>query len=400
MMVRLALADIRYEAKMFLCHAIALCAVLAPLMVLYGLKFGVVNALTAELLERPANREILVIGNRSYPSAWLEALAARPEVGFLAPRTRSIAATLYFAPAGEGQGGLQLAELVPTAPGDPLLDPQRPPLDDGSVALSESLAVALRVGVGDAVRASAIRQVGDDRQRVDLPLRVAEIVPPETGVQRKTAFVTVPVLEAVEDYRDGLAVPRYGWDGRPPPEGPRSYASFRLYAADLDGVVALTEWLSARGIETRSALGEIEAVRRLDRSLTQVFAIIAALGGVGYLLSLGANLWSNVERKQRELSIIRLLGLSSGAMMRFPVVQAIAISVAGLTLAFAVYFGAQRAINALFAVPRLEGQPICMLLPEHYATAAAATLISAVLAAAVAGWQASRIEPAEGMRDV
>ncbi len=400
MMVRLALADALYESKMFLCYAIALAAVLAPLMVLYGLKHGVVSALTAQLLELPQNREIVVIGNRSYGRDWLDDLAADPATGFLVPRTRSIAATLYFAPAAADRGGLELAELIPTAPGDPLLDPARPPLDEGSVALSRSLAETLGVGLGDRVRGSAIRQIGELRQRVDLEFTVTQVVPPETGIQRRSAFVTLPVLEAVEDYRDGLAVPHHGWEGQPPPAGPRAYASFRLYAATLDGVAALSDRLTAAGIETRSASAEIAMVRGLDRSLTQIFAILAGLGGLGYLLSLGANLWSNVERKQRELSIIRLLGLSSGAMMRFPIVQAVAISIAGLGLAFAVYAGAQALINALFSAPRLEGQAVCVLLPEHFAAAALATLAIAVTAAAVAGWQASRIEPAEGMRDV
>src|SRR5512146_2664308 len=124
MIFQLALADVLYERKMFLCYAVALAAVLAPLMVLYGLKTGVIAALTGQLLEDPRNREILVIGNRSYTEGWLDALARRPEVGFLAPRTRSIAATLYVERTeDQSGGGPELAELIPSAPGDPLLDP-------------------------------------------------------------------------------------------------------------------------------------------------------------------------------------------------------------------------------------------------------------------------------------
>ena len=87
-------------------------------------------------------------------------------------------------------------------------------------------------------------------------------------------------------------------------------------------------------------------------------------------------------------------------MIRFPIIQALAISIAGLALAFSFYYVAEQLINALFSAPGLEGQEVCVLLPSHFGIAAAGTLVSAALAAAAAGWQASRVEPAEGMRDV
>ena len=399
MMGRLALADARHEWKMFVCYAIALSAVLAPLLVLYGLKFGVVTALTRQLLDDPSTREIIVIGNRSYDREWLDDLAARADVGFLAPRTRSIAASIHVSTEPGARSGLESAELVPSGPGDPLLDPMMPSLTGNQVALSQMLAARLDVEPGDTIGAAAMRQVEGLNERVDLELQVVQVLPPGR-LQRRAVLAPLPLLEAVEDFRDGLAVPAYGWPGEPRGDEPRPYASFRLYAADLDGVAGLGAALIDEGLEIRSAVGQIESVRSLDRSLTQIFSIIAALGGVGYLLSLGANLWSNVERKQRDLSIIRLLGFSSGAMIRFPIIQALAISIAGLALAFSFYYGAEQLINALFSAPGLEGQRVCVLLPSHFGIAAAGTLISAALAAAAAGWQASRVEPAEGMRDV
>ena len=206
MMVRLAFADMAHEWKMFLCYAIALAAVLAPLMVLYGLKFGVVSSLTTQLLADPTNREILVIGNRSYSGDWLDDLAARPEVGFLMPRTRSIAATLYTSRQAGDRTGLELAELVPSGPGDPLIDPASPLLEGQRVAISRTLAQALSVEAGETIGGTAIRQIGDARQRVDLPLEVVAVLP-ATAFPRKAVMAPLDLLEAVEDYRDGRAVP-------------------------------------------------------------------------------------------------------------------------------------------------------------------------------------------------
>lgn len=403
MMPRLAFADMRHEWQMFLCYAIALAAVLAPLMVLYGLKYGVVTSLTSQLLADPANREILVIGNRDYERDWLADLSERPEVGFLMPRTRSIAATLYTSAEVGGRTGLELAELVPSGPGDPLLPPGTPPLQGHRVAISHALAQALDVAAGATIGGTAIRQIGDARQRVDLPLEVAAVLP-QRAFQRKAVLAPLDLLEAVEDYRDGLAVPRYGWEGeagnRSDGGRARSYASFRIYASSLEAVGPLVDHLTAQGIEVRSQVAEIEAVQRLDSSLGHIFTIVAGLGGIGYLLALGASLWSNVERKQRDLSVIRFLGLSSADLVRFPMLQAFGVATGGLVMAFGLYLAAESVINAVFAVPTLEGQAVCVLQPVHYLIAAGATLAAAAVASALAGWRASLIEPAEGMRNV
>ena len=150
----------------------------------------------------------------------------------------------------------------------------------------------------------------------------------------------------------------------------------------------------------RANIAQIETVQRLDRNLTQIFAIIASLGAVGYLLSLGANLWSNVERKRKPLSILGLLGLPPRSLIAFPLTQAAAIAAVGLAIAFAVYGVAEGVINALFQAPGLEGRPVSLLYAEDAAIAAAGTIVGAIGAATVAGWRATRVEPAEGMRDV
>jgi putative ABC transport system permease protein len=241
--------------------------------------------------------------------------------------------------------------------------------------------------------------VEGSQQTVTVDLEIQQIVPP-SAYQRRAIFADLPLLEAVEDYRDAIRVPAYDWPGLTDPPAERVYASFRLYAADLDAVQVLSDLLSGEGIDLRSNAADIQTVEALDRNLTQIFAIIAGLGGLGYLLSLGANLWSNVERKYRDLSVLRLLGVSGAGLVRFPIFQAIAIALVGSALAFAVYLLAQATINALFSAPVVPGEAVCLLLPGHYAVALAMTVAAAALASAVAGWQASRVEPAEGMRSV
>ncbi|MGB5468412.1 MAG: peptide ABC transporter permease, partial [Sedimenticolaceae bacterium] len=56
--LRLASRDYAHEWQMSGCFVLALAAVLGPMLVLFGLKFGVVGGMLDQLIENPENREI------------------------------------------------------------------------------------------------------------------------------------------------------------------------------------------------------------------------------------------------------------------------------------------------------------------------------------------------------
>ena len=91
---RLATRDYFHEWQMSGCFVLALSAVLGPMLVLFGLKFGIVGAMVDQLIEDPHNREIHPLGSGHFDHVWLEGVRKQPQVAFLVPRTRSIAATM------------------------------------------------------------------------------------------------------------------------------------------------------------------------------------------------------------------------------------------------------------------------------------------------------------------
>ena len=141
-------------------------------------------------------------------------------------------------------------------------------------------------------------------------------------------------------------------------------------------------------------------MQSLDSNLGRVFWLIAFLGTLGFLASLAANLLANVERKRRELSVVRLIGFPTRSIILFPLAQALLIGILGAAGAAAVFFPVASVLNAWFADSLRSGEYICRLLPTHFLAAVSATLVCAGLAAAWAGHRAARIEPAEGLRDV
>ncbi len=394
---RLASRDYVHEWLMSGCFVLALAAVLGPMMVLFGLKFGIVGAMVDQLIEDPLNREIRPVGSGYYDSAWMESVRARPDVAFLVPRTRSIAATIEL--SSQQTSRFVSVELIASDHGDPLLLPNSP-LPEGTtrVVLSQSAAEKLNVAPGDTLDGSLARRFRGQQERVHLPLSVAAIAPAR-AFSRDGAFVSVMLLEALEDFRDGRAVTSLGWEGEPADTN-RTYPGFRLYANSIYDVAGLRDAFTRLNVEVRTRSAEIELVQSMNRNLTAIYWAIALVGLVGSSLSLGASLWANIDRKRKELSVLRLVGFRTADIIWFPMVQALFTAVLGWALAVAIYLATALVINDMLMAQLETEQQVCRLLPRHYAIALLLTCTAAVLAAGLAGLRSARVEPSEGLRDL
>ncbi|AAU91938.1 FtsX-like permease family protein [Methylococcus capsulatus] len=394
----LACRDLLHEWRVSLCLALAIAAVLAPLLVLFGLKSGIVDTLTAQMKSDPRNLEIVWRLNGSLDRDWLERLRANPRVGFAVPSTRTLAATLDLA-AADGKG-LEDVDLMPTDAGDPLFGVEDAvPQGLGELALTHEAADKLGVSAGMSVEGVVYRNLHQQRQVLRLSLRVSAVLA-ESVHSGWGAFVSLPLLEALEHYRDGYAVPELGVaDGASPTSGASRYARLRLYARSLEAVPGLAESLRAQGYDVSTRSKDIELVKNIDHALSFLFRLIAGGGIAGCVLSLGASLWASVERKRRDLALLRLVGIRNTVLAGFPAIQAAGVAAAGIALAFAAYFAAAEAINRTFRADLSREEFVCRLLPNDGVTAAFLTESLAVLAALIAVTAVLRIEPGESLRE-
>jgi putative ABC transport system permease protein len=396
--IALALADVRHEARLSLATVIGIAAILAPLIVLAGLKSGLVSAIREGLTQTPRAREVVNIANRSFDAAFFDAMRARPDVAFVIPRTRTLAAVGAFARTAEPDSPVR-AELLATAPGDPLLAGLPAPAGR-EVVLSAALADRLGVSPAETIRLtirSILRRiVGGARETLALPVTVVAVAPP-ASFGREAAFLPLPLLLLAEDFQDGTIGPDPPAVDHEPDPG-RLYAGFRLYARSLEDVIGIDRDLRREGIDVATRAEDVAALLALDRNLGTLFAGIAGLSGMGYLVGLAVGLYASVERKRRDLALLRLMGLSARGLVAFPATQAAAFALAGAALAALLAVGLEALVNRL-DLALAEGRPVSAIAAGDLALAAAATLSGALVAALFAARRAASIAPGEGMRD-
>jgi putative ABC transport system permease protein len=388
----LALRDLLAEKVLSLCLAVAVAAVLAPLLVLGGLRLGAISALRQALLENPHAREIVTAANRSFDASLLVRLAARPDVQFLVPRTRTLAASLLLEKPGAPAAGVRV-ELISSAPGDPLI-PAAPKWSD-EIVLSTSAAAELHVAAGAKITGRLGRLLNGQILGVVLPLTVEAVAQP-AAFSREGAYVTLALALFVEDFQEGRAGAPPDLRNLPLPKQ-ESFAGFRLYARHLEQVPELDSALRAQGIDVVSHASDVAGILQIDRGLGLLFALVSGLGGCGFLVSLGAGLWASVERKRAGFALMRLVGLRGSALRLYPVAQAVLLAAIGVAIACAAAFLAADLINRVFASLLATGRPLCIISAGLVGLCGVVTLFGAAAVALLAGIRLSHLEPWEAI---
>ncbi|MFW3573123.1 ABC transporter permease [Kosakonia cowanii] len=397
LLLNMALRDLIHDRKVALCIVFSLIAVIAPLLLLFGLKNGIVSQLRHDLLDDPRTREVRMTGNGNYDLAWLNALAARPEVGFSIPLTRSLNTQADL--VRDGQHFAAGAEVIPSAKGDPLLRESGVLPHGSTVVLSNSAARKLDVKAGDTFRLFISRKRDGQNQRTSLSVSVGAILD-EARFARPALFVDLPLLVALEDYRDGFQVQLLGvTDGENAHER-HNFARARLYAATLDDVAPLAQWLESQHIEAITQAAQIEAVRAIDRVLGVIFAVIAWISASGCIASLIGAFIANIDRKRKDMAVLRLLGFRRQAVTLFIMIQALCLTGVAFIAGLLIYGAGSALFNHLLGANLPESAFVCHLDPGHFAAAFLSVLAVALGVAAIGALRALKIEPAESLREI
>ena len=398
LLARLSLADLWHDRNVSLCMAASLVAVIAPLLLLFGLKHGVVSQLQQELLSDPRNLEVKMLSSGHFDQAWLQRLQARPEVGFAIGQTRSLNTQADL--LGAHGRFADNVEVIPTRAGDLLLATDLSELAPDQVILSERAAERLDAKAGDTLRLRVARRLNEVNERGERTLQVRAIVS-SVRFARPAAFVSPELLMELEHYRDGYLVASLGASSGQALDALNvGYARARVYARDIDSVAPLERWLNEQRIETASRLAEINSVKAINHVLGLIFSVIAGAALIGCIASLVGAFLANIDRKRRHLAVLRLLGFSSPAVSAYVVLQALVLSLVGYLGGLGSYYLGSLLFDRLLVSSQATGAFICHITVWHGLVALLLAFLVAGLVALIGALRAIRIQPAESLREL
>lgn len=396
LVARLALRDLWFQKIQLICNVAVLVGVVVPLLVLFGVKNGVTNALIGDLLNNPRTLQIDTSGNADFSVADAAEVRGWPGAGFVTLKTRSLFDFVSIRKTGTQQR--RDAVLIPSGAGDPNL-PAGVVLGPDGVVISAGLAAQLAASAGD--RVDIVTQA-EDRPRQMLLTRIVRAVLPEKAMGGRAILAEIDTLDLVEAFYDAYALPDHGiTTGKPLATRVPRFEGMRIYANGLEQLAPLQSRIETRfGIATEARTAEVAGVLGLRRNLTLALLLTTAVAAIGLAAALIFGFWGDVMRKRHSIATLALMGLGGNRLWLFPLVQAAVIGAVALVVSFAMVFVAGLGVEAMFRDRISTDAPLLQISLAEALLISLFVMITVMMAAVFAARAVLRIAPATVLREI
>lgn len=372
MLFKLALRHLFFERMMTICQIAALACIMAPLLLLFSLRFGILTELHNKLMNDPKVLSLTLDMSYRLDSSFFENLAARPEVGFVVPQITALNALVDL----KFPGAAVRISVLPTKPGDPVVLSSNlsfeQPLGSDEAFISYNLAQLRGLKVGDVVTMVVSRTRNGVRESVRTSLKLRGIVE-ERFVNDDCLLLNLDLVNAIDDYRNGYN-PVLLSDGSKVNTQPRLYAKFRLYAKDLASVIPLYYYLVNQNLNVSSKVREIQNLKAVSHVLNFIYGVIALVSVAGGALALTGLVLSALRASKRNFVLLRLMGQGSTGIYGVVMIEGLFIATVGFALALTLYSIGAGIFNTYFGTI-LSGSMISDLTYEHITLFFGATLL-------------------------
>lgn len=117
MLLKLALKDLLFDRLISSCQVAAIASILAPLLLLFSLRHGILTELEQKLLQDPKVLSLTLDTSYRLDEEFFQRLRQEPEVGFVIPEVAALSALVDI----KFQSGAQRVTVMPTDLGDPVV---------------------------------------------------------------------------------------------------------------------------------------------------------------------------------------------------------------------------------------------------------------------------------------
>ena len=372
MLFKLVWRHLIFERMMTVCQIAALACIMAPLLLLFSLRFGILSELQTKLMNDPKVLALTLDTSYRLDHHFFEQLAARPEVGFVVPQITALNALIDL----KFPGTVVRVSVLPTKPGDPVVLSSglefSEPLGPDEAFVSSDLAQTRGLKAGDVITMVVSRTQNGQRESARTTLKIRGIVA-ERFVNDDSLLLNLDLVNAIDDYRNGYN-PALLADGSNINRHPRLYAKFRLYAHDLDSVIPLYYYLVQQNLNVSSKVREIENVQAVAHVLNFIFGVIALVAVTGGALALSGLILSALRASKRNFVLLRLMGQGRKGIYGVVLLEGVLIATVGFALSLALYSMGAAIFNNYFGT-LLSGAMISDLTLGHIVLFYGATVL-------------------------
>ena len=395
MILQLALKALKFEKLVSFCLIASLCSVIAPLLLLFSLRFGIITNLEENLKQDPSNLEIKFMSGYKLGDEFFESLKENPHVQFVLPLTRSLSVTTSVFANGKL---IDRIDAMPTAKNDPLVLRSGITQDLGlnEVFMSKSLAEDLKLKVGDSLKLKISRKLNDVNENSVQTFTLKGIID-SRYLQLRKILINFDTLVYMEDYRDGFNPPVFS-DGSKLNQARDSFAKARLYVKTLDDVEPMSKMLRQSYSITDSS-DQIEKLNKITSILNFVFTAIALVSVVGGLLAATGLIFTNLKRRLQGFALLKLTGISNSKCVEQVVVENLILSLCAYVLSLLLFMVGMIWFNTSFAADLKIGTDVSLISTTHVLFGLLATVLScAAISYGIAKILLSKINIADSLR--
>jgi putative ABC transport system permease protein len=213
------------------------------------------------------------------------------------------------------------------------------------VVVTAALAQALELDTDSTIEMFIGRNIDGQDQTAKGEFGVSQVLSKD-AYGRSAMFLSVEDLIAIERFRDDQNVQVETWFSNT--SVPESYASFRLYAASLEGLEPLQNTLASMGIESRPRAENATLLLSFRSNLNILYFAVALLAILGFWAAMAANLRGMVERQRITFSLLDLMALPIKARFMIPIWQSMILVAGGIVATFVIVLPMVVLINVFF----------------------------------------------------
>ncbi len=349
MLFKLAIKELNYDRLMNFCQITAIACIIAPLLLLFSLRHGVLSELEDNLINDPTVLSLTLDTSYRLDDSFFARLKSLPETGFVVPEITALNALVDI----KFSGGVKRLSVRPTDLGDPVVLGSKIPyttkadrLTNDEAFISQAAAQQRFLKVGDNITVMVSRTLEGKRDAVKKVFKIKGIIG-ERFVRDDSMLVNLEVLNAIDDFRNGYN-PAILSDGSYERDTKRFYAKFRLYAKDIDSVIPLYYQLVEKRLNVSSKVKEIENVKAIQHVLNFVFGVIASVSIVGGSIALGGLILSSLRARKKNLVLLRLMGHSGADIYKLVIIESLIIGFIGFAAGYGMYSVGSAIFNSYF----------------------------------------------------